>query len=825
MNPRADAASEWCMPAEMLLDQADMAIVVTDRRSNLLYVNPYAARLFQVPGDVSRLIGQPIFSIGFGGSDRDKAAQLARNVLRGRTWEGTFASSAYDDRSSVLVRAYAVPMRHRSGAIDGIVIFARKAGRGSLAERDRIGLLERIGERLGGSLELGETLRHVTEMLVPQFADHCFIDLYQGDKLIRRVQTHANGWRPPPGTWAEVGEQINYPKGHFCQQAMAQMETVVVADLEEENFPAPSPDSLRAAGEAGMVSVVALPLNARGELLGVMSLALSGLTSRNGRHYGTNDRDLFGAIASRIAIAIDNAMLFEAERETALAFQKSLLPQELPKLDGLDMACRYVPARPLETHGQGIQTQVGGDWYDVIPLAAGRVGIVIGDVEGRGPRAAAIMGQLRAALRAFAQDEKAPADILRKLDEWCRSMAPAGAGTGLLAGDSPTVSCTYLVYDPWSRELSFANAGHDAPLLVVDGEARQMEVRNKGVLLGVRGNGIRGLPTYKEEALILPPDATLILYTDGLTDRRARADGPGHYSEEEAVDMLCRAVSAAAADGAGAIAQAAQQAVPGDIDDDMAILVVRSLPGELDARERVFPAEPVMVSEARRMAMETFRAWGMDRAQSELACLLVSEVVTNAVLHTSAAPSPHHEFGDFDAGPGLLPGVPAMPPAPLPPAATPQVPAAPLAAPAGAMAPAGPPMPWGVSVPVMGTDHGDFPAAAPKDFALRLRRGSSAVWVEVFDADMRLPRIRAAEEHDEGGRGLYLVEQLATRWGSRPTRNGKAVWFEMPINDHRPLPDAEAHSISASRTKTTITPAQVRPETVRPARPRSRFQK
>jgi anti-sigma regulatory factor (Ser/Thr protein kinase) len=392
------------------------------------------------------------------------------------------------------------------------------------------------------------------------------------------------------------------------------------------------------------------------------------------------------------------------------------------------------------------------------------------------------------------------------------------------------VSCTYLVYDPWSRELSFANAGHDAPLLMVDGEARRMEVRNKGVLLGVRGKGIRGLPTYKEETLVLPPDATLVLYTDGLTDRRARAGGSGHYSEEETVDMLCRAVSAAAADGADAIAQAAQQAVPGDIDDDMAILVVRSLPGELDAREQVFPAEPVMVSEARRMALETFRAWGMDRGQSELACLLVSEVVTNAVLHTSATPGPRREFGDFDAGPGLLPDVPAMPPAPpipapLPPAATPQVSAVPVPAPAGAMAPPplAPPMSWEVPVPVTGTDHEGLPGTVPKDFALRLRRGSSAVWVEVFDADMRLPRIRAAEESDEGGRGLYLVEQLATRWGSRPTRSGKAVWFEMPINGQRPLLDA--HSISTSRMKTTITPAHVRPETVRPARPRNRFQK
>src|SRR5258708_17986474 len=119
----------------------------------------------------------------------------------------------------------------------------------------------------------------------------------------------------------------------------------------------------------------------------------------------------------------------------------------------------------------------------------------MGDGGGRGAGAAAIMGQLRAALRAFAQDEKAPADIMRKLDDWCRSMAPA-TDTRLLSGDPPTVSCTYLVYDPWSRELAFATARHDAPLLVVDGQAQQREVRNKAVLLGVPVKATRRLPTY-----------------------------------------------------------------------------------------------------------------------------------------------------------------------------------------------------------------------------------------------------------------------------------------------------------------------------------------
>jgi hypothetical protein len=468
-----------------------------------------------------------------------------------------------------------------------------------------------------------------------------------------------------------------------------------------------------------------------------------------------------------VAIAIDNAMLFETERQTALAFQKSLLPQMIPDLDGLEVACRYVPAKPLEAQGQGIQTQVGGDWYDIIPLAAGRVGIVIGDVEGRGARAAAIMGQLRAALRAFAQDEKSPADIMRKLDDWCRSLAPADEAGVPLAGDPPTASCIYMIYDAWSRELTFANAGHDAPVMITGGQCGQLEFQYKGVLLGVRGKGIRGLPTYKEQTILVPPGAMLVFFTDGLTDRRTRADGAGHYTEAEAVEMLQQAVRAAAASGdADAVATAAEFAVPGDIDDDMAILVVKSSPSELASIARSFPAEPIMVSEARRLAAQTFRSWGMDAEQIDLACLLVSEVVTNAVLHASITPSPGPEL-DFDLDPVIMSA----------PVAAPRVRAAAAVGAAAAPRLAAP-------VPV----HGGPGAgrSRTREFALRLRRGANCVWVEVFDPDLRLPRIRTAAETDEGGRGLYLVEQLATRWGSRPTPEGKAVWFEMPRSGYRP---------------------------------------
>jgi anti-sigma regulatory factor (Ser/Thr protein kinase) len=161
----------------------------------------------------------------------------------------------------------------------------------------------------------------------------------------------------------------------------------------------------------------------------------------------------------------------------------------------------------------------------------------------------------------------------------------------------------------------------------------------------------------------------------------------------------------------------------------------------------------VQVPEARRLSQETFVRWGMELEQVDLASLLVSEVVTNVVLHAASAAPRRTEFAHTTAG-----------------------------------GPAGDhslledwPGPLRGALDLLDSRAGDDPDFSGKEFTLRLRRGTSAVWVEVFDADLRLPRIRTAGETDEGGRGLYLVDQLASRWGSRPTTDGKAVWFEIPL--------------------------------------------
>src|SRR6266700_3666657 len=321
------------LTTDQILGNVETAVIVVDHDGCLRYANSFAADLFGFPGP-RHLTDVPFRRLGFHEEDVSKVENLEYQACRGRDWEGTLAIRR-PDGSNFFVRMTASPM------------------------------LDRIGERLGSSLELDDTLQRVAETLVPQFADHCFIDLRTKEVLVRRVQKNAWGWKPPQGDWPQVGDTVVYPPDHYCSRAMAQNETVMIEDVTDKDHSPPAGASLESSRNAGMTSVIAAPLVMRGKELGVLTLALSDLlTDRDTRHYVADDRDLVAAIASRVSVAIDNALLFEEERATALAFQTSLLPSKPPVLDGLEVAYRYVPAKPLESHGQGIQTQVGGDWYD-----------------------------------------------------------------------------------------------------------------------------------------------------------------------------------------------------------------------------------------------------------------------------------------------------------------------------------------------------------------------------------------------------------------------------------------------------------------------------
>ena len=302
----------------------------------------------------------------------------------------------------------------------------------------------------------------------------------------------------------------------------------------------------------------------------------------------------------RIAAATAEA----AAREHAIAdeLQRSLLPDVVLDPEHLEIASYY---------RAGVEgTQVGGDWYDVIELGAGRTALVIGDVRGRGVRAAAIMGQVRAAVRAFARLDLAPGDMLELLDGVVRDL-----------GEDQIVTCVYAIYDPIDGALVYANAGHLPPLLAAPGlPARRLGGREPPL-----GSG----PLSASEHQVRIPDGALVaLYTDGLVERRMGAVDAG-------IDALATAIEAAAGPVELLPGVLVDALLPDGPDDDVAVLVARVPPPGADASSATLPiaAEPRAVADARGFVAAALRSRGTDEAVVQRAVLLTSELVTNAVLY------------------------------------------------------------------------------------------------------------------------------------------------------------------------------------------------
>jgi signal transduction histidine kinase/DNA-binding response OmpR family regulator/serine phosphatase RsbU (regulator of sigma subunit)/anti-sigma regulatory factor (Ser/Thr protein kinase) len=309
------------------------------------------------------------------------------------------------------------------------------------------------------------------------------------------------------------------------------------------------------------------------------------------------DDALAAAVASREAAAREHLI--------ADQLQRSLLPARDFDPDQLHVSTYY---------RAGVAgTQVGGDWYDVIRLGAGRTAVVIGDVMGRGVAAAAIMGQLRSATRAFAHLDLPPADVLEQLDGVVRDL-----------GDDQLVTCVYAIYDPYDRSLSFANAGHMPPLLTI-GDTCEV-VGQAGPPLGTGPVALR-----ETEIFDLPPGALITLYTDGLVEHRAR-------DIEDGIGMLADALTAHA-DGSPIVPEhLVAQLLPDGPDDDIAILMARvpvDTPMPLTGAMVVLPDER-SVHSARTFIAQTLTSWGVDQSLIDDVVLCAGELVTNAILHGGA---------------------------------------------------------------------------------------------------------------------------------------------------------------------------------------------
>ncbi|MER6470685.1 SpoIIE family protein phosphatase [Streptomyces collinus] len=404
------------------------------------------------------------------------------------------------------------------------------------AARRRLAVIADASARIGTTLELERTACELAEVAVPALADIAAVDLL--DAVVEgRPSTlgpsesaviRALAVRP-----AEVSDAVCAadPPGHIARYAPDRLvtecvrtgEAVLVPQVKDEDLPriARSAEAAESLGRAGLHSYLAVPLIARGEVLGALDLK----RTRTPEPFGEDDLLLARELASRAAVQIDNARWYQNARNTALTLQRSLLPSHPPVTTGLEVASRYQPA--------GATSEVGGDWFDVIPLDGGRTALVVGDVMGSGINAAATMGRLRTATTTLAPLGLDPALLLEHLDKTTSAL------------DHSIATCVYAVHDPHLRQCRIANAGHLPPARVRPGRPPELLDLPTGVPLGVGG------VEFSTVTVDFEPGDELVFYTDGLVETRRHSlderldfllsllDGPARPLEE-ACDLLLR---------------------------------------------------------------------------------------------------------------------------------------------------------------------------------------------------------------------------------------------------------------------------------------------
>jgi serine phosphatase RsbU (regulator of sigma subunit)/anti-sigma regulatory factor (Ser/Thr protein kinase) len=395
--------------------------------------------------------------------------------------------------------------------------------------------------------------------------------------------------RAAKGLEEEVERGVRIPVGRgFAGRIAATRRPVRILNLAEADVVNPI---LR---EKGLVSMLGVPLLVEGTAVGVLHVG----TLRE-RAFDQEDEQLLQRAADRAALAI-SSRITERERGLADALQRSLLPR-LPELPGVAFAGRYLPAAAA---------RLGGDWYDAFSLPDGRLGLAIGDVVGRGFHAAAIMGQLRSGLRAYALDGMAPGAVLERLSALLRQIE-----TGR------TATLVYIVLDAHGGWLRAAAAGHPPPLVKpTDGDPWFLQLPASVPLGAVRH------ARYDDEEVEHDPGAALVLYTDGLVERAGEPLDAGldrlvetvrqdHDQLEHLGDAL---VDALLPEGPG--------------DDDAALLIARALPLEDELTAR-FPAEVESIPVMRRLLTRWLGEAGATRADMDDLALASAEAAANAIEH------------------------------------------------------------------------------------------------------------------------------------------------------------------------------------------------
>ncbi|MEU0075590.1 SpoIIE family protein phosphatase [Streptomyces sp. NPDC006332] len=638
-----------------------------------------------VPGRADELRATP--------ADVPAAARLARlsvtalsthlpEELSAHLAEAAPAQSATDGKD-VTVDGATHPQPEPPPAARGLVLVGEPhVGAYALAARRRLELLSEASVRIGTTLDVRRTAEELAETAVPRLADFVTVDLPEAvlrgeeaaDPLsdLRRAVVH--GIRDdlpftPAGKRSDFGPTT--PQGRCLTSGQAVLEP----DLKvAAGWLAQDPEHTERL-LAHVHSLIAVPLVARGVVLGIASF----YRAQDPTPLGDDDRSLALELAARAALSIDNARRYTHERTMVLALQRRLLPHGLPDQDAVEVAHRYLPA----------EADVGGDWYDVIPLSGTRIGLFVGDVVGHGMLSAATMGRLRTAARSFAELDFPPDEVLIHLDNLVGRLDredPDGEGAGIIGA-----TCLYAVYDPTSQRCVMARAGHPPPAIVhPDGNVSYPDLPAGPPL------GLGGLP-FDAVEVDLPEDSQLVLYTDGLIEDRNRdvdavldqLRGVLAHHPERAPEDTCQAIL--------------DEVAPAHPCDDIALLVART--HALDPRQIAtweLPADPAFVGDVRASAVRQLADWGLDEA-AFAAELILSELVTNAVRH----------------GTGPI--------------------------------------------------------------RVRLLHDRTLI-CEVSDTSNTAPHLRRAASTDEGGRGLFLVAQLARTWGTRYLAEGKVIWAECELD-------------------------------------------
>ncbi|MEU0395917.1 SpoIIE family protein phosphatase [Streptomyces sp. NPDC006208] len=471
------------------------------------------------------------------------------------------------------------------------------------AQRE-LSLLAEASRHVGTTLDVIVTTDELAEVAVPEFADLVEVDLAPavltgevpsvagpvGTRLMRTSSRSA----APGGTADDVGPQsrplrpVEYPNG------------------------SPQHRSLASGGLVLEDGTLVVPLRAGGSALGLVTF----VRGNGSGFFDSGAVAVADELVTRAAVSVDNARRFTRERAAALALQRQLLPQQLPSNSAVELAHRYLPADSL--------SGVGGDWFDVIPLSGTRVGLMVGDVVGRGLQAAATMGRLRTTARALARLDIPPDELLMRLDDLVGQPEDDADAPGAFAGNhnvATGATCLYAIYDPVSRHCTMARAGHLPPAIVEpDGRVRFPELPAGPPL------GLGGLP-FESLEVDLPVGSLLALFTDGLVEVHDQ-------DIDERLDALGRVLSEGSSSLEDLCDRVTSELLPGGTTlDDSALLLVRTR--ELDSRRVAtwnLPTEPVSAGRARDLVAGQLSNWGLEELVFSTE-LIASELITNAVKH------------------------------------------------------------------------------------------------------------------------------------------------------------------------------------------------